>query len=267
MTGVVLGTLVALAAAVGMVGGLRRRDPARPSAVGAVRWLLQADDRLAADLELAGIPWEQFQREVVLAAAGAGAAGIAAGVLTAGGTTGRLIAATVLAVLGGLLGSAWAIARVRRAARSRRRQAVRVVGSYLDLVVMCLAGGMGVESALDAAASVPDDDLTVLLAMRLQVARHDGRPPWAALAELGETLGVRELVELAGVASLAGTEGARIRTTLSAKAASMRRRQVAEMEAEANAVTERLFLPGALLLVGFLVFLGYPALVRVLSGL
>jgi hypothetical protein len=31
-------------------------------------------------------------------------------------------------------------------------------------------------------------------------------------------------------------------------------------------MTERLFLPGALLLLGFLVFIGYPAVDRILSG-
>ena len=37
-------------------------------------------------------------------------------------------------------------------------------------------------------------------------------------------------------------------------------------EAEANALTERLFLPGAFLLVGFLLFVGYPAFTRIASG-
>jgi hypothetical protein len=31
-------------------------------------------------------------------------------------------------------------------------------------------------------------------------------------------------------------------------------------------VTERLFLPGALLLVGYLLFIGYPAFSRVIGG-
>ena len=31
-------------------------------------------------------------------------------------------------------------------------------------------------------------------------------------------------------------------------------------------MTERLFLPGALLLLGFLLFIGYPAFSRILTG-
>jgi hypothetical protein len=79
-------------------------------------------------------------------------------------------------------------------------------------------------------------------------------------------LGVGELSEIAAAVSLAGSEGARIRSTLTAKAASIRRHELADAEAEANAVTERLFLPGVLLLVGFLLFIGYPAYARIAGG-
>jgi tight adherence protein C len=46
----------------------------------------------------------------------------------------------------------------------------------------------------------------------------------------------------------------------------LRRHEQADAESAANATTERLFLPGALLLLGFLVFIGYPAFQRVLGG-
>jgi len=65
---------------------------------------------------------------------------------------------------------------------------------------------------------------------------------------------------------LAGTEGARIRQSLTARSASLRRHEQAEAESSANAMTERLFLPGALLLIGFLLFIGYPAVHRILGG-
>jgi tight adherence protein C len=65
---------------------------------------------------------------------------------------------------------------------------------------------------------------------------------------------------------LAGSEGARVRSTLAAKAASIRRHDLSDAESEANTLTERLFVPGALLLVGFLLFVGYPAVARIASG-
>ncbi len=268
MTAVVVGTITALCGIAGVAAGLRRRlARQRPSRGEQLRRVAAAGRWLGPDVEAAGIGWERAQRQAATAAAVGATAGLAVALLVARGVAGTVLDAAAMAAAGAAGGAAVTVARVRRRADRRRRAAVRAVGSYLDLVVMCLAGGMGVESALHAAAGVPDDDLTTQLAARLDVARHDGRPPWAVLAELGAELGVGELTEVAGAVSLAGTEGARIRATLTAKAESVRRRQIAAMESEANAMTERLFVPGALLLVGFLVFLGYPALVRVLAGL
>lgn len=126
---------------------------------------------------------------------------------------------------------------------------------------------MGVEGALQSAASVGDDPILLRLASAIEQARDRGEPPWVSLARLGETIGVGELVELSAAISLAGTEGARIRSTLSARAATIRRHELSETESEANAMTERLFLPGTLLLVGFLIFIGYPAFARIAGGL
>jgi hypothetical protein len=66
-------------------------------------------------------------------------------------------------------------------------------------------------------------------------------------------------MDLAASVRLAGTEGARIRSSLSAKSASLRRRQTADAQSRANATTERLFLPSIVLMFGFVVFLIYPA--------
>ncbi len=90
---------------------------------------------------------------------------------------------------------------------------------------------------------------------------------WKHMGELGEELDLPELVELSVVVGLASSEGARIRTTLSSKAASMRKRELAEAETRANRATERLFLPSMLLLFGFLIFIGYPATTRILGGI
>jgi Flp pilus assembly protein TadB len=150
----------------------------------------------------------------------------------------------------------------------RRRHHVRVVvGTYVDLVVLSLAGGVGVEGALISAAEVTPDWAAQRIARALILARTTGEPAWEALGALGRELGVSELEELAATLKLAGTEGARIRQSLSARAVSLRRHEQAEAESEANATTERLFLPGALLLLGFLLFIGYPAVNRIVTGL
>jgi Flp pilus assembly protein TadB len=154
-----------------------------------------------------------------------------------------------------------------RRADARRRHFRTVIGSFVDLVVLGLAGGVGVEGALFAASGMSEDWASRRMAHALVRARDRGQSPWEALGELGAGLGVSELVELSRTLELAGTEGARVRQSLSARAVSIRRHEQADAESTANSVTERLFLPGALLLVGFLLFIGYPAISRVVGGL
>jgi len=141
-----------------------------------------------------------------------------------------------------------------------------VVGSFVDLVVLSLAGGVGIDGALHTASQVSTDWAAQRMGRTLLAARDGGSTPWEALAGLGRALGVSELVELATTVQLAGTEGERIRESLTARSASLRRHEQADAESAANAMTERLFLPGALLLLGFLLFIGYPAFQRILGG-
>jgi hypothetical protein len=232
------------------------------------RWLMPTlYSRLGSALEVTGTSLETLCSQAVLG----GIVGLFLpvacwGVISLGG----LRIPLAVPVCGGVLlagaGVLLPIAVLWTEARRRRRETRRVVGTFLDLVVLCLAGGMGIEGALHAAAQVGDDDVSARLLAALTLARDSGDSPWDALAGLGTELGVSELPELAAAVKLAGTQGARIRSTLSAKAASIRRHELADAEAEANAVTERLFLPGVLLLIGFLLFIGYPAVARITSG-
>lgn len=101
----------------------------------------------------------------------------------------------------------------------RRRRAFRhALSSYLDLVVVLLAGGAGIETALHAAADAGDGWGYRTIRRALQRARLTRVSPWAAFADLAEQLDVSELAELAASVSLAGSHGARIRGSLAAKA-------------------------------------------------
>lgn len=175
-------------------------------------------------------------------------------------------AAMVGAAIAVPAGSCLPVVAVLRRARARRRHFRVVIGTFIDLVVLSLAGGVGIEGALVAASQVSSDWAERRMARALSTARDGGHSPWAALGRLGDQLALPELVELSTTLQLAGTEGARIRQALSARAVSLRRHEQADAESEANAVTERMFLPGALLLIGFLLFVGYPAFSRLLGG-
>jgi tight adherence protein C len=152
-------------------------------------------------------------------------------------------------------------------ANRRRRDFRHALSSFLDLVVVALAGGGGVETALADAASVGSGWAFAGLRRALDQARLARQTPWAALGRLGQELGVDELSELAASVALAGTEGAKVRASLAAKAASLRTHQLAEAETADQAATERMSLPVVLLFAGFLLFLGFPAVQKVLTGL
>lgn len=63
--------------------------------------------------------------------------------------------------------------------------------------------------------------------------------------------------------SLAGTEGARIRDSLTIRAATLRAHQAAALEARANSATERMSMPVMLLAAAYMLFLLYPAVTAV----
>lgn len=174
-----------------------------------------------------------------------------------------LITGLVLAAAGFLLPDMQA-----RADAAKRRSAFRhALSAYLDLVWITLAGGAGIDSALNDAAAIGRGWAFTQIRRALEAARVTRTSPWATLRQLGEELDVTELSELAASVSLAGTEGAKVRTSLAAKAGALRSHQLTDAEAEAHAATERMSLPVVALFLGFLTFIAYPALHQVLSGL
>jgi Flp pilus assembly protein TadB len=225
-------------------------------------------DRITPLLRITGSSLEDLCGEVVLAGvAGFLLPGIWWMVVTAGGVHLPFVVPLWLSLTLGCGGAALPVVLLHSKAAQARRSARRVVGSFLNLVVLCLAGGMGIESALHSSARIGEDAISERILSALVLAQDGGATPWEALDHLGRDIGVSELTELAAAVGLAGTEGARIRLTLAAKATSIRRHDLSAAEAKANTVTERLFLPGVFLLIGFLLFIAYPAVARISAGL
>jgi Flp pilus assembly protein TadB len=152
-------------------------------------------------------------------------------------------------------------------ATTRRRQLRDAVAGMLDLTVIALSGGAGVEQALRDATDEATDWAQQTLRRAVEAAHLTRRPPWQTLGELGETTGVPALSELAAALSLAGSEGARVKATLSSRSAALAAHQLAEAETAAMSATEKMVLPVVGLLAGFLIFLGYPAFAAVLKAL
>ena len=171
------------------------------------------------------------------------------------------LAATVLGAGGG-----WWWARVDLAsdATKARRTFRHALACYLQLVTILMAGGAGVETAMFDAVAAGNGPAFRQLRSALTAAQARREPPWRQLGTLGGRIGVRELEELQAAMTLAGG-GAQVRESLTAKAAAIAAKDLATVEAEAQARSETMVLPVALMFAGFLVLLGYPAL-SALSG-
>ena len=64
--------------------------------------------------------------------------------------------------------------------------------------------------------------------------------------------------------TLVADDGAKVRDSLSARAATQRRRQLAEAEGEAEKGDQSIGIAQVVLAIGFLLFLAYPAVINVL---
>jgi Flp pilus assembly protein TadB len=157
--------------------------------------------------------------------------------------------------------------RLRAAANEHRAALRSALSALLDLTVISLAGGAGLEQSLDDAANVGQGAAARRLRDTLAEARLTRTTPWHAFSRLGADTGVPELEQLAAAVGLAGSEGAKVRTSLTARAAAMRARQVTDAEADAASATERMSLPTVGLFAGYLLLIGYPAVAAVMAGL
>ena len=151
-------------------------------------------------------------------------------------------------------------------ARKARLEFARALGAYIDLVALERNNGSGVRQAMESAAEVGDSWVFSRLVEEFTRSRWSGLPPWDALHTLADELGLPELDDFADIMRLSGEEGASIYTTLRARSAAMRTAMLNDEIAEANAVGERMTIPGSLLGVIFMALLVTPSLLRMFSN-
>jgi tight adherence protein C len=154
---------------------------------------------------------------------------------------------------------------VAQEAAQRRHELRRALSCYLDLVAMSLAGGRGIPEALPTAARIGRGWAFELLQDTIDRARRVGDTPWAALAALGKRTGMQELQDLGGALMLVADDGAKVRSSLTARASTQRRRQLAEAEGAAARADQSIQMAQVVLAAGFFLFLGYPAVVAVMG--
>jgi tight adherence protein C len=203
-------------------------------------------------------------RLVLIAAAMPVAAGLALAVAgTALDPLLILASAIVFAIL------AWVVldAELHAEAERERTEALRALAVVLSLTAMALAGGAGVDSALRTATANGDGRSFARIRTALDRAGLLMQTPWDALADVGRRLDVDAYQQLASTTALAGTEGARIRQSLTDRATALRTARQAQIEADQLSRTERMSVWIVAMATAFVVILGYPALDRIMTGL
>jgi tight adherence protein C len=152
---------------------------------------------------------------------------------------------------------------VRKEASHRRREFTEHLAIYLELVALEMAGYAAAEAALPQAARLGGTWSMLLIRDTLLRARLSGEDRWDALTALGERIGVPDLRDLGSLVKTVADDGAQVRQTLSARAASMRRALLAEDDVEAKRRKQLMGLAGLLIAAGFMLFIGYPAFVNI----
>ena len=151
-------------------------------------------------------------------------------------------------------------------AKKARGEFSRALGAYIELVALERKSGSGSRKALEEAAKVGDTWVFRRLSEEFNRSSWNGQPPWDSLRQLADELGVPEVDDLADIMRLSGEEGAQVYSNLRARGAAMRSAMLSAEVAKANAIAERMYIPGSLVGVIFMALLVAPALLRVVAG-
>jgi Flp pilus assembly protein TadB len=155
---------------------------------------------------------------------------------------------------------------LRQEVEKRRRDFRHAIGAFLDLVAMNLSGGRGVPEALMSASEIGEGWAFWRIKEALTNARLTGQTPWQALGQLGVEVRVDELRDLAGALSLVAEDGAKVRESLTARAVSLRRKELADLEGQAAERSQSMLVAQLVMAGAFLVFLIYPAVQVLLNS-
>lgn len=226
-----------------------------------------SDSRTSADLAITSQPLEVFAGSCAVGAAVGLLVGPVAWVAVAAtGTQLPIIVPIWLGLLGAVVGFFGPRLALRAEAARARRDFRHALSAYLDVLVLLLASGEGPEGAMSSAARAGNGRAFIELRRAINQAQRSGVPVWDTLDEVGRTLDVSELREIAAAGSLAGEMGAAVRKSLMAKARSLRATSLAQAESEARRRSQSMFLPIIVMGVGFVLFLLYPLVHNIQIG-
>ncbi|WEP00763.1 type II secretion system F family protein (plasmid) [Streptomyces sp. FXJ1.172] len=154
---------------------------------------------------------------------------------------------------------------VRDQAKRAREEFAHALSAYLDLVALKRAADAGPAEALEKAAEVGEGWPFLYLQGALRRARLEKIPPYQALTELAHEYDLPILDDVADIMRGSATDGAAVYKALRARTAALNAELLADQAAEANAASEKMTAPGALLAVLVMLLMAFPAVIRMLT--
>lgn len=197
--------------------------------------------------------------------AGLGGAGLSAAILVLLGVARSPLAMAVIGTAGFVIFYLVPDVEFRRKAEDRRQEFSEALNAFVGLVAVSISGGGGVNSAMQDALSIGGGWSFDALRRSVENSLLHGESPWSGFDELGHRMDVVPLIELAGALSLSGDSGAKVTETLQSRAESGRQRELADAMTAAERKSESMNIPVATMLLGWVGFMGYPAVVNLLG--
>ncbi|GAQ65418.1 type II secretion system F family protein [Streptomyces scabiei] len=154
---------------------------------------------------------------------------------------------------------------VRDQAKRAREEFAHALSAYLDLVALKRAADAGPTEALEKAAEVGAGWPFLYLQGALRRARLEKIPPYQALTELAAEYDLPVLDDVADIMRGSATDGAAVYKALRARTAALNAELLADQATEANAASEKMTAPGALLAVLVMLLMAFPAVIRMLT--
>ncbi|MET9955998.1 type II secretion system F family protein [Streptomyces sp. NPDC006339] len=154
---------------------------------------------------------------------------------------------------------------VKSEAAKARTEFAHAAAAWMDLVATRMASNVAADQALEDAARIGRGWAFSRIQEALLRARTEKSSPWQALDDLGTELNLQVLTDVADIMRLSSDDGASVYDTLRNRAKSLTNELLTAEAARANADSEKLHTPAALLAVIAMIAMAFPAVLNIFS--
>lgn len=158
-------------------------------------------------------------------------------------------------------------AEIIAAAERQHRQFRAASTAYVSLVAVCMTTQRTAAESIAYAAQVGEGPAFDTIHAAVAAAPQMGIPVWEAVEAVGAEYGCRELEDLASSVAHVSGVGVGVDSTVRAIATRMRQVALDDMQVVADRQTSAMQGPTMLFVVGAILFLAYPLVLRILDAL